>query len=124
MFEFKRKPKFPEIKSKDDFLNPKAKLIVETYDLQIEEIFPNYRDLEAEVQANGGNINIDSGASQENMIKKLNCGAVISYELSTVKGIQIMDDGKVAILQRSAPTETYLAIGKYYERVANQLSKI
>ena len=124
MLNFKKNQGIHKITSIDDFSDARARSIAVNHNLNAEEIFPIYRNLEAEVQANRGTFSINPDIPQGEMIKKLICGAVISYELSTVKGLKIMDNGKIATLQRSVPAEVYSSLGRYYEGVAKQLLKL
>ncbi len=121
MFRFWRNRNKQNIKSVSDFLDSRARTLATAHNLSPEEIFPLYRDLEAELLANNGQIEIDPNVSPDKTIKKIVCGAVINYELSSREILKLEDDGKTAVIKRAVQPNVYESLGRYYEGIAKRL---
>ena len=117
MFGFKRKKQL----SVKDFSSPKARRLFEVYNISPQDVFPLYRDLEAEILAGSKEKGLDLSNPPEGMIKKLVCGAIISYELESKKEIKLFDEGKRVLVKRLKNPKVYGFIGNYYEHVAERL---
>ena len=119
--DFWERKKHKKITSLADFIDLRARALAAQHNLLLNEIFPMYRDLEAEVLANNGQIEIDPNIPQDETIKKLVCGAVISYELASRESLRFEDDSKIAVIKRSAQPRVYDSLGRYYEGIAIRL---
>jgi len=121
MFGFRKNKKPHRIESISDFADPRAKAIATAHDLSPSEIFPAYRDLEAQIQAGNGEIEVDLMVPQNETARKLACGAIVCYELASREAVQFSDDGRIATIRRSVPAKVYASLGRYYEGLANNL---
>ncbi|MDD5192296.1 MAG: hypothetical protein PHH54_01015 [Candidatus Nanoarchaeia archaeon] len=117
------KKKTPVISSIDDLSDARAREIATANKLLPKEIFTSYMDLQAEVISNNGKFSIDTDKPLDSLIKKLFCGAVISYEMTSRKEMGFEDDGRMAVIKRDKSPEIYASLGRYYEGIAKRLAK-
>jgi hypothetical protein len=135
-----------KVESLEDLRDERARRIASGHNLDVKEILPRYLELTKEVLTNGGQIeiNMDNPTTpinvHEEYKRKVACGAVISYELTTREAIQfpvaeksaVLDVGQEAFLMsvklkgnihRTAPVLVYEQIGKYYEQIISMLNQ-
>jgi hypothetical protein len=135
----------PKVESLEDLQDDRARAIAQRQDLDVREILPRYLELQKEVMANGGQIEIDVDDPNtplnvhDTYIRKLSCGAVLSYELSQRSAVKfpvaeraglvgVGEDAVLAslkvkgVIQRTAPVQVYEQIGQVYEQVMQTLS--
>jgi len=123
MFGFRRK-KQNVVMSVDDLSDSRARAIFKFEKLRAEEVFPLYRDLEAELIARDEKMMSDLNEPQDGMVKRLFCGAVLAYELRTNEEVSFFDEGTVATIKRSTTPEEYGVLGMYYEGIARTLRRL
>lgn len=130
----------PKIEHFLDFKDGRALDIARKYELDIREILPIYLRLVKEITKGGGQIEIDP--RDDNIVKRLACGTVISYELTKreafklpiIEITEILNDNidKFSkeygeeiiitkhingIIKRYSPISIYETYGKYYEKI-------
>jgi hypothetical protein len=122
MFGFLRNKNDQRIRSIHDFIDPRARALAKKHNLSPDKIFLMYRDLDAEILATNGEVDIDPNMPQEETIKKLVCSSIICYELSSRESIRFEDDGKTATVRREAQPQVFDTLGRFYEDYANRLN--
>ena len=111
----------PIRKSVEDFLDSRARRIMMMEDLLPEEIFGLYTDLDNQLKANNYDLKIPPGESQDLSIKKLFCGAVVAYELSSSKYVRFMTEGEPVFIRGNQSSKIFEFFGQNWEGIADWL---
>lgn len=111
----------PIRKSVEDFLDSRAKRIMMMEDLLPEEIFRLYTDLDNQLKANNYDLKIPPSESQDLDIKRLFCGAVVAYELSSSKYVRFITEGEPALIKRTESSAIFEFFGQNWEGIADWL---
>jgi len=130
----------PQIVTLDDLQDYRARAIAHRHELGVMEILPGYLELAGEVRANGGYTKVSIGGPNApldipaGLIRKLACGAILSYEITKRPAIQfpiakrlVVVGQEVLLLElsgsfnRTDPVDVYARKGQCYEQLISVL---
>jgi hypothetical protein len=140
----------PEIKSLDDLVDERAKTIAKEYKLDVKEIVPNYWELKSIIEHKLFNkINLDPDDPDVpltiyDFYKRIfACGLVIVYEFTKRKrlifpisekptGLVFINNNTLIlrtskgkdVLYGKASVQAYEQLGKYYQKIINNLDEL